>query len=753
MSGIFSSRRFPLIAALAGIGLGALLGTKLGALAAVVAMTFAVFAALLAVRNWQTVEEERPLLAEELIGLHETVETLEASLSETRGALNELAALVEAGGFPVKATEADAEPQERTAPAAAGDGEINRIAARLDEIALRLDTIQESQSMDRAAAAELGSAFQAVSEQLADHHQKANKLARAVSLAVTETRSNADRIAHLEGGEPPVGQDRGTDPEDCLPDDPMAIAEAALDEAFDNAAFEASAFEPAAGAPAADALAPHGEFGDHSAIAARLAAESGGNAPVMGSLALKHFEETAPEAEIDADEIEEFETETETDAETDAEAWAESEDAMLDDLDTEAAPARMALAPATIAGVDDALEILRQESRRAEEYLSQGDAAAREEALTEEEAWNDEETWIEDETWTEADDAEDQPEVFDHAETELDEETGFEDDAADLEAPATIDPTTIDPASIEPDAFETAAEELAAEDPATEETAMDETAEDATVDEEVFAEDAVADAAPHASIEAEPVAAPVARQTDPTDAFNPNLVLGDIGLAFQGVFSLPEQTPRFFECFSRRRDVDGDLTTRADHIRSAKAAGEIHRIDNAAMNQCVAAAKRLRNAQEPVGLFCNLSMISLRNEDFLRPMIEHLASIDGVSERVVIELSQLELGDLTESDLGVLQRLREKGFRFSLDHIVDWSVDVERFAKVGFRFFKVGAPEFLERVRTSRSGAQRLNAVFKDLGIELIVEKVEEQAELDAAIAAGVPFAQGEALAPPRSVQ
>ncbi|MEL6277452.1 MAG: EAL domain-containing protein [Pseudomonadota bacterium] len=494
-----------------------------------------------------------------------------------------------------------------------------------------------------------------MASRLSDFQEKANKLARAVSLAVGETRRNSEQLSSMTG----------------------ADAEAAFEEPVEAA-------DPKTTKPEAHSVQEAIMMAKQVALADMAAAAAPGEAPRLERAAASFAGDAATAVFADAS------------APQTAGALALSADfAFEQDEEEDVATADAALSE------DDAIDdVSMQDLELSEEVADRLDV---DESSTPEGGSVDGETLA---RMALAPDPVESKFEDEQIAPVIEPEESLEDDLAHGDLPEAADPQ-----------------------------------DDAVSEQE---EDPVELGAPAASESVEP--------EEPL-VFDPDLRLDEAGIVFQGIFSLPDQTPRFFECFSRLREVDGDLSSRAHHIRAAKVDGGIHQVDNAAINQCIAASERLQHADKSIGLFCNVSLSSLRDEEFLRPLIAHLSTFDKLGQHLIFELNQLELGDLNDTDLGILQRLREKGFCFSLDHIVDWSVDVELFSKVGFKYFKVGAQEFLERVQSSRTGAQRLNAVFKELGVELVVEKVEREEELQAAIAVGVSYAQGEALAPPRELK
>lgn len=232
---------------------------------------------------------------------------------------------------------------------------------------------------------------------------------------------------------------------------------------------------------------------------------------------------------------------------------------------------------------------------------------------------------------------------------------------------------------------------------------------------------------------------------------------GEIGrkyaLMLQAVFSVPDGEPRFFEAYTRRLRGDGAPAPSADHIPEAKASGEVGAIDNLQLVRCVAAAEQLRQGGREVAVFCNLSMVALRDPAYLRALLSFLRKNARLSRHLVFEFSQLELEDFNDPDIAVLQRLQETGFVFSIDHLDDWSIDIANLAKIGFRYVKLDAGALLAREEKNPGAVQRLARSFERVGLSLIVEKVETVKEAERLEAAGARFLQGAGLAEPRLIR
>ena len=147
-----------------------------------IALGLGVFAALMAIRNWWTAEEERPMLAEELLGMHDGADALREDAADLRGLLTELAGVVEQG---MAAREATPALSWRDVEMMLED-RIAILESRLAEASDGSDPAAQS-----ALAADLSARAQSAEE-------RAQKFAKALSIAVREMKRLTERVDALE---------------------------------------------------------------------------------------------------------------------------------------------------------------------------------------------------------------------------------------------------------------------------------------------------------------------------------------------------------------------------------------------------------------------------------------------------------------------------------------------------------------------------------------------------------------------------
>lgn len=238
----------------------------------------------------------------------------------------------------------------------------------------------------------------------------------------------------------------------------------------------------------------------------------------------------------------------------------------------------------------------------------------------------------------------------------------------------------------------------------------------------------------------------VALRTDHVDIF------------LQPVVSLPQRKHRYYELFSRiKAGADGDgkphYLLPEQYLGVAAEAGLMATIDNLLLFRCIQLLRETEKRHQNVGFFCNISAATLNDAAFMREFVPYMGQSPNLSTKLVFELSQ---SDLMQGGLfvtGFLDGLRRLGFHFSMDQVdslddIDWN----ELARHEIRFVKLDAARLLDpgsrfadprAVRDLRQQLDRNN-------IDLIVEKVETEAQLLELLDLYIDFGQGYLFGEPR---
>jgi cyclic-di-GMP phosphodiesterase TipF (flagellum assembly factor) len=238
---------------------------------------------------------------------------------------------------------------------------------------------------------------------------------------------------------------------------------------------------------------------------------------------------------------------------------------------------------------------------------------------------------------------------------------------------------------------------------------------------------------------------------------------GRVDLYLQGVVSLPQRRTQYYESFSRLRDATGRVLMPAEFLSVAEPGGLVAAIDNLLLFRCVQIVRRLAKQDRKVGIFCNISLASLGDEDFFPAFMEFLSANRDLSGSLIFELGQSAFnarGSLEARNMG---KLADLGFRFSLDKVSVLDIDFRDLARADVGFVKIAAPLLLDEL-TDEDGTLRLRSL-PDLeaadyaefarrhGVELIAEKVESERQVVNILELDIGFGQGHLFGEPRPIR
>lgn len=228
-----------------------------------------------------------------------------------------------------------------------------------------------------------------------------------------------------------------------------------------------------------------------------------------------------------------------------------------------------------------------------------------------------------------------------------------------------------------------------------------------------------------------------------------------IDIFLQPIVTLPQRKVRYYECFTRLRSEEGETVFPSDYLEVAEAAGIMPGLDNQILLRSVHLLRRLASRSRDVGLFCNISPTSLASAVFFRDVMAFLEENRGLAEMLILELPQRTVQTLGAVEIEALGALAEMGFRFSIDQVTDLRGNFGLMQTRGFRFAKIAADLILDPQSTLGSDIHPadLASHFARLGIDLIVDRVETEAQVVDLLDYNPKYGQGFVFSPPRPVR
>ncbi len=224
-----------------------------------------------------------------------------------------------------------------------------------------------------------------------------------------------------------------------------------------------------------------------------------------------------------------------------------------------------------------------------------------------------------------------------------------------------------------------------------------------------------------------------------------------IDLFLQPIVALPQRQPKFYEAFSRIRADDGSFITPDLYLKVAEEQGLMTPIDNLLLFRCVQIVRSQRN-QGPGGFFINISKHTLSDQSFLREFIDFLESNAELAPYLIFEFAQADLSMQDGEIADELQRLARLGFRFSIDQVRSLNFNMDELHARRFKFIKIDIETLIseKREKGHPNAIKGIRDAFFRNGIDLIVEKIEDDATLIDLLEDHIDYGQGYLFGEPK---
>jgi cyclic-di-GMP phosphodiesterase TipF (flagellum assembly factor) len=228
-----------------------------------------------------------------------------------------------------------------------------------------------------------------------------------------------------------------------------------------------------------------------------------------------------------------------------------------------------------------------------------------------------------------------------------------------------------------------------------------------------------------------------------------------IELLLQPIVTLPQRKPRYYEALTRLRSDDGEIIHPSDYIPLAESRGFIAGLDEQILLKSVHVLRRLAARSGEVGVFLNLSAVSLGHADFFRDFVRVLEKNHDLCRLLVFEFPQAAVRGMGAIEHESLAALAELGVRFSVDRVADLKISFQNLADRGFRFVKIDADRLLHRPEELATDIHPADLAdyFQRFGMELIADRVEREVDVVDVLDFGIRLGQGFLFSPPRPVR
>lgn len=247
------------------------------------------------------------------------------------------------------------------------------------------------------------------------------------------------------------------------------------------------------------------------------------------------------------------------------------------------------------------------------------------------------------------------------------------------------------------------------------------------------------------------------------DAVKDALRENRVDLYLQPIVNLPQRRTCFYEGFTRLRRADGRLIMPTEFLAAAERANLLGVIDNLLLFRCVQIVRRLSERDQRIGVFCNISMASLEDDQFFTTFLDFMRENRDMAHAMIFEISVRAFRARSAIAMRNMGRLKELGFRFSLDKGDGLNFDLPELQAAGVKFVKINGERLLEEL--TPGGERPISAITRDIapedvpalfvryGIDLIAEKVEIEKSVIDILEFEIPYGQGHIFGQPRPIK
>lgn len=247
------------------------------------------------------------------------------------------------------------------------------------------------------------------------------------------------------------------------------------------------------------------------------------------------------------------------------------------------------------------------------------------------------------------------------------------------------------------------------------------------------------------------------------DAVKDALRENRVDLHLQPIVNLPQRRTCFYEGFTRLRRADGKVIMPTEFLAAAERANLLSVIDNMLLFRCVQIVRRLSERDRRIGVFCNIAMSSLEDDQFFTSFLDLMRENRDLAHAMIFEISVRSFRQRSDVASRNMARLRELGFRFSLDKGDGLNFDLPELQSAGVKFLKINGERLLEEL--TPGGERPISAITRDIspedvpalfvryGIDLIAEKVENEKSVIEILEFEIPYGQGHVFGAPRPIK
>jgi cyclic-di-GMP phosphodiesterase TipF (flagellum assembly factor) len=220
---------------------------------------------------------------------------------------------------------------------------------------------------------------------------------------------------------------------------------------------------------------------------------------------------------------------------------------------------------------------------------------------------------------------------------------------------------------------------------------------------------------------------------------------GRIGAALSPIVGLANHQVHYYEVVVCPRDERGNVLASTTRDPQLALAGLLPLLDSARLRQAAHVARSFADDGRGTCMFAPVTAVSLANDSFLDELADAYRDREALAAELVLTFAQADIRAFGGSEWSALTDMRDLGFRFGVEDVTDFDYEFTALCAAGFAFVKLDAPTLLGGLAApkGRMAADEVCRNLSELGLTLIVGKIDDEALRGQVLAAGVPLGQG----------
>lgn len=203
------------------------------------------------------------------------------------------------------------------------------------------------------------------------------------------------------------------------------------------------------------------------------------------------------------------------------------------------------------------------------------------------------------------------------------------------------------------------------------------------------------------------------------------------------------------ECLVRWVHAERGLISPDDFIPIAEQTGTIVAVTNWVLESAIQQCCRWQQQGIRLVVAVNISAVDLLSDNFAERMSALLQKYSLSSEYLVLEITESAVMQDPEESVAVLQQLRSKGIRLSIDDYGTGYSSLAQLKKMPVQELKIDKSFVMELDEDDVIIVKSTIEMGHNMGLKVVAEGVESQRQLDQLILFGCDSAQGMGISPP----